>query len=49
MPVVVDVEVENKITEIGRYDVHGRVLSVPTKGINIVKMSDGSTYKELVK
>ena len=32
-----------------RYDVHGRLLSKPTPGINIIKMSDGSTRKEWVK
>ena len=32
-----------------RYDVHGRLLSKPSPGINIIKMSDGSTRKEWVK
>ena len=31
------------------YDVHGRLLSKPSTGINIIKMSDGSTRKEWVK
>ena len=35
--------------EIARYDIHGRLLSAPIKGINIVKMSNGSTRKEFVK
>ena len=35
--------------EVARYDIHGRRLSEPTNGINIVKYSDGSTRKECVK
>ena len=35
--------------EIGRYDIHGHLLSEPTRGINIIKMNDGSTRKEYVK
>lgn len=36
-------------TEIVRYNIHGRQLSQPTSGINIIKMSDGTTRKEFVK
>ena len=43
------VEVDNNSKEVARYDIHGRLLSEPTKGINIIKMSDGSTRKEFVK
>ena len=35
--------------EVARYDIHGRLLSEPTKGLNIIKMSDGTTRKEIVK
>lgn len=35
--------------EVKHYDVHGRLLSNPTSGINIIKMSDGTTRKEWVK
>ena len=35
--------------EVARYDINGRLLSEPSKGINILKMSDGSTRKEFVK
>lgn len=35
--------------EVARYDINGRLLSEPSKGINIIKMSDGSTRKEFVK
>lgn len=31
------------------YDIHGRKLSAPAPGINIVRMSDGTIRKELVK
>ena len=44
--VVVD---EIVATEVARYDIDGRLLSKPTPGINIIKMSDGSTRKEWVK
>lgn len=43
------VEADNNNIEIARYDIHGRKLAEPTKGINIIKMSDGSTRKEFVK
>ena len=36
-------------TEVARYDIHGCMLSQPTKGINIVKMSDGTVKKVIVK
>ena len=36
-------------TEVARYDLHGRLLSAPTQGINIVIYSDGTTRKEFVK
>ena len=35
--------------EVGRYDLHGRRLSQPAQGVNIVKMSDGTIRKEMVK
>ncbi len=37
------------ITEIARYTVDGRLINAPQSGINIVKMSDGSIIKVLVK
>ena len=43
------VEVDNNTIEIARYDIHGRLLAEPTKGINIVKYSNGSTKREIVK
>ena len=43
------VEVDEKSIEVSRYDIHGRLLTEPTKGINILKMSNGSTRKEIVK
>ncbi len=43
------VENHNNAIEVARYDIHGRLLSEPTRGINIIKMSDGSTRKEIVK
>ena len=46
---VEDPEADNNAIEIARYDIHGRLLTEPTKGINIIKMSDGSTRKEIIK
>ena len=43
------VETDENSIEVSRYDIHGRLLSEPTKGINIIKMSDGTTRKEIVK
>ncbi len=46
---VEDIEADNNAVEVVRYDIHGRLLNEPTPGINIVKMSDGTTHKEIVK
>lgn len=35
--------------EVSRYTIDGRRISTPTKGINIIKMKDGTTKKVLVK
>ena len=43
------VEMDNNAVEVSRYDIHGRLLNEPTPGINIVKMSNGTTRKEIVK
>ena len=45
---VENIATDNAI-EVARYDIHGRLLSEPTKGLNIIKMSDGTTRKEIVK
>ena len=42
-------EAEESIVETARYDINGRPLTAPTKGVNIVKYSDGSFEKEFVK
>ena len=39
----------SEVKEIARYSVNGQQLAVPTKGVNIVKYSDGSVKKEIVK
>ncbi len=41
--------VETQVFEVARYDIHGRLLSQPVQGINIIKMSDGSTRKIVVR
>ena len=39
----------NNTIEIARYDIHGRLITEPTKGVNIIKYSDGTTRKEIIK
>lgn len=33
------------VVEVARYDIHGRKLSAPTKGVNIIQYSNGSVKK----
>lgn len=44
-----NVDSDNNALEVARYDIYGHRLNKPTKGINIVKYSDGTTRKECVK
>lgn len=46
---VEDVVIDNDAKEVARYGIYGRLLSEPAKGVNIIKMSDGSIRKENVK
>ena len=43
------VEVDDNAVEVARYDIHGRLLSKPARGFNIVIYSDGTTRKEIEK
>ncbi len=43
------VTTSNEAKEVSRYSVNGQRLSVPTKGLNIVKYSDGSVKKVVLK
>ena len=38
-----------KAVEVARYSIDGTQLSAPQHGLNIVKMSDGTTRKVMVK
>ena len=38
-------DTDAEAVEVARYDINGRLLSAPTKGINIVKYSDGTVKK----
>ncbi|MCD8290568.1 MAG: Omp28-related outer membrane protein, partial [Prevotella sp.] len=40
---------DTNVTELSRYTTDGRQISAPVKGLNIVKMSDGSARKVIVK
>ncbi len=42
-------ENKSELKEVARYIIDGRRISTPQRGLNIVKMSDGSTVKVLVK
>lgn len=44
-----DVTTGSEATVVARYTVNGVQIAAPVKGINIVKMSDGTTRKVLVK
>lgn len=44
-----DVTTGSDATVVARYNVNGVQIAAPVKGINIVKMSDGTTRKVLVK
>ena len=37
------------VKEVGRYSIDGAKISAPVKGINVIKMSDGTTRKVIVK
>ena len=39
----------NEVKEVGRYTIEGQKLNAPTKGINLVKLSNGQTIKVIVK
>ncbi len=44
-----DVSISSTAKPLSRYSVNGQRLTSPTKGLNIVKYSDGSVRKEMVK
>lgn len=39
----------NDATEVVRYNTNGQVIKSPQRGINIIRMSDGTTHKVIVK
>ncbi len=44
-----DVQAAGVAAEADRYDLQGHMIAGPQKGINIIRMSDGTTRKVLVK
>ena len=40
---------DSTVTEVSRYDANGNRLAVPTKGLNIVRYSDGTVKKVMVE
>lgn len=42
------VEIDDNAIEVVRYDIQGCLLTKPSQGINIVKMNNGTTRKEVV-
>lgn len=43
------IKTDKEKTEVSRYSIDGKKLSEPQNGINIIKMSDGTTKKKIVK
>ena len=43
------VSTSSDVKEVSRYSVNGQRLSAPSKGLNIVKYSDGSVKKVVVQ
>ena len=48
-PTGIDVVKNSDATEVARYTIDGRAINAPQAGVNIVKMSDGTVKKVLVK
>ena len=46
---ITDVNTASNVVEVARFTADGKRISTPQKGINIVRMSDGSTRKVVVK
>ena len=46
---VINPQMSSDAKERVRYTINGQRLTAPTKGVNIVKYSDGSVRKEIVK
>lgn len=46
---IIDVMVNERAEEVARYDVQGRKINTPQPGINIIRYSDGTSRKVLVK
>ena len=46
---VESVETDVQVEETERYNVSGQRISTPQKGLNVVKMSDGTTRKVMCK
>ena len=44
-----DIKATEEVTEVARYDISGRMIGKPQKGINIIRYSDGTSKKVLVK
>jgi hypothetical protein len=40
---------EMEVAEVARYDIQGRKLDKPQHGLNIIRLSDGTTRKIMVK
>lgn len=46
---ITDIESADNATEVARYDLNGRKLTAPQKGLNIIKLSNGKTVKKMIK
>ena len=41
--------ISDDVTGIARYDIHGRKIAKPQKGINIIRYPDGTIRKMMIK
>ncbi len=46
---ITNVNTTDNVTEVARFSADGKIISAPQKGINIVRMSDGTTRKVVVE
>lgn len=44
-----NVSIDGEKIEVARYDISGRIVTSPTSGVNIIRYSDGSTRKVIIK
>lgn len=46
---IADLESDKNATVVSRYNAKGQIVTTPVKGVNILKLSNGKTVKQIVK